>query len=370
MTPENLAGEGVLLRKWELSDVDDLARACDDPQTARFLPHIPSPYTVDDAHWWITQGAPAAWAEGACAFAVTDPSSGKILGGAGIGKTSSLRRQSEIGYWVAPWARGRGVATAATRVLSGWAFAHRGVERLELLAAKENEASQRVALAAGFIREGVRRGASLGRDGRRNDLVAFVRMMDDPPGPVRRLLPDLPGGQLTDGAVLLRPLQPEDVDDVFALFQFPEVAAGFVGGVMTRELAAQRCERAASQWLAGERADCAIIDAESGKFAGDIGLHYREPFLAQAMIGYSLRPEARGRGLATRAARLITQWAFGAGVVRVIAGTAPENEASQRVLLRAGFEREAYLKAALPGHDGGRIDDIQFVRISPTVHMG
>src|SRR5262249_39239390 len=156
------------------------------------------------------------------------------------------RRQSEIGYWVAPWARRRGVATAATRVLSDWAFDHRAVERLELLAAKENVGSQRVALAAGFTREGVRRGASLGRDGLRKDLVAFVRLLGDPPGPVRRLLPDPPSGQLTDGIVLLRPLRPEDAEDVFALYQFPEVAASFMGGVMTHDLAVQRCARAGS----------------------------------------------------------------------------------------------------------------------------
>jgi RimJ/RimL family protein N-acetyltransferase len=368
VTPENLSGDGILLRKWELSDMDELARAADDPVTASFLPHFPSPYTVDDARWWITEGAPSGWASGATPFAVVDPASGGILGGAGLGKTTSLRRQSEIGYWVAPWARGRGVATAATQVLTEWAFAHRGVERLELLAAKENVASQRVAMAAGFAREGVRRGASLGRDGQRRDLVAFVRLHDDPPGPVPRLLPDLPEGRLTDGVIVLRPARPDDVDDYHGLFQFPDVAASFMGGVMTREAAQQRCDHAASAWLAGERADCVIVDAASGRFAGDIGLHYRERVLGQAMIGYSVHPDFRGKGIATRAARLITDWAFSTGIVRVIAGTAPENEASQRVLQGAGFEREAYLKAALPGHDGGRIDDIQFVRISPHVH--
>jgi|KBSSwiStaDraftv2_1062776.scaffolds.fasta_scaffold75991_3 RimJ/RimL family protein N-acetyltransferase len=366
MKPVTLTGEGLHLRPWQLSDVDDLARACDDPLTARFLPHIPSPYTTESARWWITEGAPAAWEAGGCSFAVTDPADGGLLGGAGMSASSTHRKHAEIGYWVAPWARGRGVATAATRVLSAWGFGN-GVERMELLAAKENVPSQRVALAAGFAREGVRRGASLGRDGVRTDLIAFVRMHNDPPGPISRFLPDLADGQLTDGVVRLRPLAPDDVDDIFALFQLPEVAQSYYGPPMTREVALRRCATAASSWLAGERAELVITDASTGAFAGDMGMQVHDPFLSQAMIGYSLHPEFRGRGFATRGARLITDWAFSIGIVRVIAGTAPENEASQRVLQRAGFEREAYFKAALPGRDGKRVDDIQWVRISPTL---
>ena len=77
-----------------------------------------------------------------------------------------VRQQAEIGYWVAPWARRRGVATAAVRAMSGWAFANAGVVRLELLTDWANVGSQRVALAAGFQREGVRRSAASDR-GRR-----------------------------------------------------------------------------------------------------------------------------------------------------------------------------------------------------------
>lgn len=366
MNPARIRSNGVLLRPWELSDVDDLARACNDPLTARFLSHLPQPYTTADARWWITEGSANAWAAGGASYAVTSPDTGELLGGAGLGRPELNRQQIEIGYWTAPWARGKGVATAATIALTEWTFGQ-GIMRIELQAAVENVASQRVALGAGYAREGVRRSASSDRDGNRRDLIAFVRLAGDPPGPITRVLPDLPGGELTDGVVRLRPLGPDDVDDVFELFQFPEVARTYFGPTMTREVATRRCTNAAASWLAGERADLVITDASTGAFAGDIGMHMREPFIKQAMIGYSLRPEFRGKGFATRAARLISDWAFGVGIARVIAGTAPENEASQRVLLRAGFEREAYLKAYLPTPDGKRVDDIQFARIAPTL---
>ena len=279
------------------------------------------------------------------------------------------RKQGEVGYWIAPWARGQGVATKATRAVAQWAF-DQDFYRLELLAAKENPGSIRVALAAGFGREGVRRDGGPTRDGGRQDLVG-LRPPRRRPGracaaaaarPARR-------GKLSDGVVELRRLTPSDADDYYSLNQFEEVIRTHIGEPITQELAAQRCARAEYGWLAGEAAQCAIVDAATGAFAGRHPVAYRHPFSKEAMIGYSLRPEFRGKGFMTRAVNLITDWAFDkVGAIRVIAGTFDYNDASRAVLLRAGFEREGYFKAALPARDGTRIDDIQFVRISPLVN--
>jgi RimJ/RimL family protein N-acetyltransferase len=63
----------------------------------------------------------------------------------------------------------------------------------------------------------------------------------------------------------------------------------------------------------------------------------------------------------TRAARLVARWAFAeVGVARLIAGTRPDNVGSQKVLERAGFQREGYLRNRLPSVGGGRLDDILF----------
>ena len=66
-----------------------------------------------------------------------------------------------------------------------------------------------------------------------------------------------------------------------------------------------------------------------------------------------------------RAARLVTDWGFEIGMVRMIAGTAPDNVASQRVLEAAGYHREGLQFAKLPGPDGTRIDNIQFAKLRP-----
>jgi RimJ/RimL family protein N-acetyltransferase len=66
-------------------------------------------------------------------------------------------RTGEIGYWTAPWARGRGVMTRAVRLLATWSFAEFELRRIELIVAVENAGSNRVAEKAGFTNEGVLR---------------------------------------------------------------------------------------------------------------------------------------------------------------------------------------------------------------------
>jgi RimJ/RimL family protein N-acetyltransferase len=254
---------------------------------------------------------------------------------------------------------------AAVRALTEHAF-RTGMARIELLTHRENAASQRVALATGFRPEGVRRAVLPNRDGGRDDLLAYARLAGDDPGAVERLLPDLPGGELCDGVVTLRPLAPGDVDFYAELHSLPDVVATSVPPVApTHDDMARRCAWAQSHWLAGDRADMVIVDAATGADTGEIGFYYQEPRTGQAMIGYSMLPGWRGRGFPTRAAQLVSLWAFAeTGVARLIAGALPTNLASQRVLEKAGFRREAYLRSRLPGADGRRTDDVQFALLA------
>lgn len=368
---ETIDAEAVRLRLPREADADEIAAACADPSSQRFLHQLPSPYTRTDALWWITNGAPAARAAGGAAFVIADAATDHVVGGVGINRVVGERHQGEVGYWVAPWARGRGVARTATLALTEWAF-RQGFARLELHTEPENTASQRVALAAGYRYEGLRRSAGVGRAGSRHDLIAWTRLPDDPPGPTPRVLPDLPGGALTDGVVTLRPLRTDDTDDVYALRRLPESVATSVPPVLPdRAEVVDRCARAESKWLAGERADLTIRDAASGAFAGQIGLYYGEPRTQQAIIGYALAPQWRGRGYATRAARLLTEWVFkNTDIARVIAGTLLANVASQRVLERAGFVREGLQRGRLPGADGSRVDDVLYALLPEDLDRG
>lgn len=365
MLPRQTVPAGpVVLRPPTGADAGPIARACADPLTARFLPAVPVPYTSGDALDHL-RDAERAWESGGASFAVADAATGAWLGGADL-TPPDARGNAEIGFLIAPWARGRGVATAAVRALTGWAFAH-GVRWVEALADVENLPGQRVALSAGLRHEGVRRSAQEQRDGGRGDLVAFTRLPGDPDEPVRPFLPAFPGGSLSDGPVRLTPLTGADTGDYHALHSLPDVVRhSFPSEVPDPAESARRCREAGTRWLAGERAEIGVRDAATGAFAGHIQLTAIIPLLGEAMTGYSTLPEFRGRGFTARAVSLLVAWAFEhTALARIVAGTSPGNVASHRVLQRAGFTREGLQHGLLPGPDGSRLDDLRWYRLRP-----
>lgn len=360
MSAREINGDGVRLRALRDTDLDDLMAGYADPACRRFLPPLPSPFTEPE---------PAG--PGGVFYAIADPATDRLLGRVALDRVQPDRRQAEVGFWVGPWARRRGVATAAVRALSEHAF-DTGTARLELLTHGENAPAQRVAMACGYQREGVRRDALPGTGTGRDDAVAFARLAGDPAEPGPRPLPDLPGGELTDGVVTLRPLNTDDIAFYTELHAVPDVIETSVPPEPPSAAEIRRrCGWAESNWLAGTRADMVIVDAATGAPTGGIGLYFLEPSTGQAMIGYSQLPAWRGRGYTTRAAKLLSLWVFAeTTVARLIAGTLPSNTGSQRVLEKAGFRREAHLRSRLPGPNGTRVDDLQYVLLPETVLDG
>ena len=84
----------------------------------------------------------------------------------------------EVGFWVSPWARGRGVAPRAIRLTCNYAFAH-GMERIQGLTSVDNVAAQRAMEAAGFTREGTLRGLEKIQGGGRLDQVSYSLLHTD-----------------------------------------------------------------------------------------------------------------------------------------------------------------------------------------------
>ena len=76
----------------------------------------------------------------------------------------------ELGIWIQPGRRGRGLGRRALRLVAPWLFEACGLDRLELLTDPDNEAMLCAARAAGFVHEGVLRAYRRGRD-RRRDMV-------------------------------------------------------------------------------------------------------------------------------------------------------------------------------------------------------
>ena len=166
----------VTLRPWQQKDVDALVACLDgEEEVVRWLDAIPQPYREPEANAWV-EHASTAWREGTSApFAVTDATSGEVVGSVGVGWVGDREEQvGEVGYWLRKDRRGRGLTTRAVRLASQWAFGELGCARLQLRADEENVPSQRVAEKAGFTREGVLRSVHYNpRLGRRVDFVMF-----------------------------------------------------------------------------------------------------------------------------------------------------------------------------------------------------
>jgi RimJ/RimL family protein N-acetyltransferase len=96
---------------------------------------------------------------------------GEFAGTAGLDLRPG-RLGPEIGYSIAPWARGRGYATEAARALADWGLGH-GAPRVHLFADLRNAASLAVARRAGFTQEGTVRSCLEYRDGTRGDAALF-----------------------------------------------------------------------------------------------------------------------------------------------------------------------------------------------------
>lgn len=177
--PPVLTDGVVTLRGWLPGDAQDVARACDDPLTARWLP-VPVPYTPADATAYIEGFIYGAWADGTAAeLAVTDAVTGQLLGAMGLKLKNRRFGWGEVGYWTAPWARGRGVAGRGAVLSARWGLEELGLSRVELLADVENLPSQRAAEKAGFVREGVARRSRPDRDGTARDMVLFSLVHSD-----------------------------------------------------------------------------------------------------------------------------------------------------------------------------------------------
>jgi RimJ/RimL family protein N-acetyltransferase len=165
----------VALRHWREQDLPFVAAACDDPQTARWLP-VPVPYTPADARAWALGTVPREWADGTVAsVAVADATTDEPLGAVGL--TLGRAGVAEVGYWTAPQVRGRGVAVRAARLHTAWGVQALGLARVELLTDPGNVASQRVADKAGFVREGVARAVRPApRSPERVDMVVWAHV--------------------------------------------------------------------------------------------------------------------------------------------------------------------------------------------------
>ena len=165
--------------------------------------------------------------------------------------------------------------------------------------------------------------------------------------------------------LLLRAPTDADVDEIAPAFRDPGV--GGEAGLPPVDADALRLMlrvQLPELHARGLLAQYVIEDTESGKILGGANLRLFDPMRDTVELGYWLFVEARGRGIATRVVRTMVAHAHGNGIVRVEAHVRLGNTASERVLERAGFDREG-VKRRLLRHGGVRVDATLFAIVAP-----
>ena len=236
------------------------------------------------------------------------------MGSIGVVEVSE-DRDAEIGYWVTPAARGRGVATRAAQVVSAWLLRDIGMARLTWHAQVGNVASRRVAEAAGFVVEGTARRGMVHRGERVDAWVAAMLESDleragrADASPSR--VPDWPYRpvELRTERLLLRAFRDEDAPSLLAYARDPMVVAWDQERTPDLEAAVTRARNRAD-WSSGELAAWAIADLEDRAVLGGIVLSDVDAVALSAEVGYGLMPEGRGHGYTAEALRRVTEWAF------------------------------------------------------------
>jgi len=167
--PEGIRAGDVVLRFPELDDVDAILPAFTDAEL-REAGNLPA-FGREELIASLRDLPTLAEAGRLLALAAVDAQTGEVVGGGTLHHLDAERRIVEIGYFVLPHARRRGVATTIARLLAEHAFSL-GIERVAAYVNVGNTASEGVAERAGFTREGVVRSMPK-PDGRRVDKTLY-----------------------------------------------------------------------------------------------------------------------------------------------------------------------------------------------------
>jgi RimJ/RimL family protein N-acetyltransferase/8-oxo-dGTP pyrophosphatase MutT (NUDIX family) len=167
---------------------------------------------------------------------------------------------------------------------------------------------------------------------------------------------------LTDGVVTLRPFREDDVEAAVA--GHDEVIAHWFGWAPDA-VTPDRMRTTIADWRASydERTQVAFAVEAEGHVAGSVDVRHRDDGVGE--VSWALYRGHRGRGIATRAVRVLVDWALtetrlgGLGYWRVEAKVEPDNEASLRVATRSGLRREG-VRRVEPG-TGDRPETTSYV---------
>jgi len=338
--PPVLTDGVVTLRPYRTDDVPDMIHTAQDPLYVQYTT-VPSPYSAQDALHRIEQ-VRVDMVEGKGTYWAIEAMDGDRPRFAG---TMDVRMgpPPDVGYGLAPWARGRGFMSRALRLAARWAFDELNLPILHWSTHAGNFASWRVAHACGFSFHGVQPLVLPHRGALVDGWFATLRPGDEPAP--RTTWWDIP---VVEGdRVRLRPLADSDVPRIAEACADPATQFYLVHlpGPYTEDDAREFVARTRLNAALGTAVSWGIADRTDDRLIGNVSVFRLDDVYQPtgAEIGYWAHPDGRGRGAISEGAALAVAQAFrsradgGLGRDRLQLGASVDNAGSRGIAERLGF---------------------------------
>lgn len=176
MGPVTLRTARLVLRPFELTDVDDVFAYARDPVWGRFLP-VPSPYEYKHAAEYVARSVLTSWSTAPVFAMCLD---GKVVGAINIG-IHARNATAEMGYSISQEHWGKGLVAEAVSKGMTWTFEAFDLAKITAETDVANGQSWRVMEKLGMTREGVLRSErpSDAHPGSRQDVVVYSILREE-----------------------------------------------------------------------------------------------------------------------------------------------------------------------------------------------
>ena len=176
---EDLPDHGLTMRAWHEADIDialDIVLRERD-QLRTFMRWMTDDYSVEESRKFITDAITGREQRTKLGLGIFRGDT--LIGSIGFVKFDWEARKTEIGYWIARSEEGKGIISAATRLLIDYALDDLGMNRVEIRCSAENIRSAAIPRRLGFTKEGTFRQAEL-LHGRLHDFDIYALLAEDP----------------------------------------------------------------------------------------------------------------------------------------------------------------------------------------------
>jgi len=173
-----LKGELINIRQLRRSDAESITKHANDARVAKYLPMLPHPYSLKDAHEYINSSFRKARKKTCYYFGIELPESGEIIGGISLRNINLPDSNAETGYMLGRKFWGRGYASEALQLVLRFAFVELDLHRVYAVVQETNKASIKMLERAGFTHESVMREANR-MNNRWHDVYSYGILKDE-----------------------------------------------------------------------------------------------------------------------------------------------------------------------------------------------